>query len=133
MLILSRGCGLCGCLQESFNHELGLRYGEAERQGRRTSMEDKVMALVDMNRAFGFDDGQPLHAFFAIYDGEYCPKPCVVATVDQGLPDTSLATVRTHGHAVQATTGTPHRISWAVVCITTLWPQILSSRTCQRP
>lgn len=35
------------------------------------------MALVDMNRAFGFDDGQPLHAFFAIYDGEYCPNPAL--------------------------------------------------------
>ena len=48
---------------------LRLCFGVAEDQGRRSSMEDRVMAVIDVPGTLGLGPGAPPQAYFGVYDG----------------------------------------------------------------
>jgi serine/threonine protein phosphatase PrpC len=61
------------------NAGLGLVYGEAHSRGLRATMEDRCVAVADLNAACGAPpaaDAAPAYAFFAVYDGHNGTGTC---------------------------------------------------------
>ena len=58
---------------ESRSALLALAFGVAEDCGRRSSMEDRVMAVIDMGSALRLDHAAPPQAYFGVYDGHNGP------------------------------------------------------------
>jgi serine/threonine protein phosphatase PrpC len=55
--------------EDHTNTRLGLRFGVAEDQGKRDGMEDRMMALGDMNTMLGLEGEAASQAYFGVYDG----------------------------------------------------------------
>jgi [calcium/calmodulin-dependent protein kinase] kinase len=64
-----KGIGVLSALPESFNDQLGLRYGVAQDQGKRSTMEDRCMAVVDLVPALGIRSEHVHQAYFGVFDG----------------------------------------------------------------
>lgn len=57
------------CEMDSHNIAAELRYGASEEQGKRSTMEDRTMVLIDLNSALELPEGSDPQAFFGVYDG----------------------------------------------------------------
>lgn len=64
-----RGLGALVAPPENQSRYLSIIFGGAENQGPRATMEDRCMAVIDMNATLAFPESAPPHAFFGVYDG----------------------------------------------------------------
>eukprot|EP01138_Halocafeteria_seosinensis_P009829 gb/GECG01010040.1/.p1 GENE.gb/GECG01010040.1/~~gb/GECG01010040.1/.p1 ORF type:complete len:1693 (+),score=310.03 gb/GECG01010040.1/:1-5079(+) len=64
-----RGITNLRAAQDARNSFLNVVFGVAEDQGKRSTMEDRVMALVEFNEALNLGPDAPHEAFFGVYDG----------------------------------------------------------------
>jgi len=64
-----KGIGAVDAPEESRSDLLSVRFGVFEDQGTRKSMEDRCMAVIDMNMSLDLPAGAPPMAWFGVYDG----------------------------------------------------------------